>query len=288
MKPQLLKISNPANASFNLLKMDGFNFPTPWHYHPELEIVLVLESTGKKFVGSSITDFEPGDLCMIGSYLPHYYKNDEEYYDPTNDSKRARSIVMHFNYEFLGEQLWESPEAENIKGLLERSKRGIQFSKELGLKFKDKFQALLELSGMPRLLLFLEILELLAKSPDKEYLSTDAIQIRNEVDSDRIKKVLEHVNTNFMNTIRLEDVASLANMSESAFSRYFKKRTRKTFSTFLTDIRLEYACKMLQNDKLSISQIAFESGFCNLSNFNRQFKTTKKITPLAYRMNYIG
>jgi AraC-like DNA-binding protein len=107
------------------------------------------------------------------------------------------------------------------------------------------------------------------------------------VDSYLIKKVLEHVSENFKNQIRLDDVAQLANMSESAFSRYFKKRTRKTFSNFLTDIRIEYACKMLQNDKLSISQIAFDSGFYNLSNFNRQFKAIKKITPLAYRMNYL-
>jgi AraC-like DNA-binding protein len=133
----------------------------------------------------------------------------------------------------------------------------------------------------------MEVLDDIAKSKDLEFLSTDPIQIRNEVDSDRIKKVLEHVSENFKNQIRLDDVAQLANMSESAFSRYFKKRTRKTFSNFLTDIRIEYACKMLQNDKLSISQIAFDSGFYNLSNFNRQFKAIKKITPLAYRMNYL-
>jgi AraC-like DNA-binding protein len=286
MKPQLLKISNPADTSFNLLKIDTNYFPTPWHYHPEIEIVLVLEGTGKKYVGSSITDFEPGDLSIIGSFLPHTYKSDEEYY--LNNSKKSRSIVIHFNSDFLGERIWDLPEGQHIKHFLERSKRGIQFSKNIASKIEEKLKVLFELNGMERIVLFLQILEFLAISTEKEYLSIDAIQIRNEVDSDRIKKVLEHVNKNFMNVIRLDDVAQLANMSESAFSRYFKKRTRKTFSNFLTDIRIEYACKMLQSDKLSIAQIALESGFYNLSNFNRQFKISKKITPLAYRMNYIN
>ncbi|MCA0366032.1 MAG: AraC family transcriptional regulator [Spirosomataceae bacterium] len=286
MKPQLLKISNPADTSFNLLKLSVPNFPTPWHYHPEIELVLIQESTGKKYVGSSITDFAPGDLCMIGSYLPHYYKNDEEYLKPES-TLMARSMVIHFNYDFLGPAFWDSPESTAIKSLLEKSKRGIQFGKETADLIYPKLLAVFELGGMPRLIKFLEILDDLAKSKNHDFLSTDAIQIRNEVDSDRIKKVLEHVSENFRNPIKLDDVAQLANMSESAFSRYFKKRTRKTFSNFLTDIRIEYACKLLQNDKLSISQIAFDSGFYNLSNFNRQFKSTKKITPLAYRMNYL-
>lgn len=286
MKPQLLKISNPADTSFNLLKIDGPNFPTPWHYHPEIEIVYMVESTGKKYVGSSISDFHPGDLCMIGSFLPHYYKSDDAYMKNNPDLK-ARSMVIHFSTDFIGHQFWETPESFNIKNLLERAKRGLQFSAETAEMIKPKFEKMFELSGMARLLTFLEVLDDLAKSKDIEFLSTDPIQIRNEVDSDRIKKVLEHVSENFKNQIRLDDVAQLANMSESAFSRYFKKRTRKTFSNFLTDIRIEYACKLLQNDKLSISQIAFDSGFYNLSNFNRQFKSLKKITPLAYRMNYL-
>ncbi|MFC3811791.1 AraC family transcriptional regulator [Lacihabitans lacunae] len=286
MKPQLLKISNPADTSFNLMRLDAPFFPTPWHYHPEIELVLMLESTGKKYVGSSITDFEPGDLCLIGGLLPHYYKSDEEYHK-NNEELRARSIVCHFNFDFVGTPFWEAPESFAIKALLERSKRGIQFSSETSKKVEDRLRKLSEVEGMSRLLLFLEILDELAKSKDIEYLTTDPIQIRNEVDSDRIKKVLEHVSENFQNQIMLDDVAQLANMSESAFSRYFKKRTRKTFSNFLTEIRIEYACKLLQNDKMSISQIAFDSGFYNLSNFNRQFKSIKKITPLAYRMNYL-
>ncbi len=286
MKPQLLKIYNPSNTSYNLYVQECPYFPTPWHYHPEFEIVMMLESTGKKYIGSSITDFQPGDLCMIGSYLPHYYKNDAEYLGK-NASLRAKSIVIHFNYDFLGEKFWDIPESNNIKNLLERSKRGIQFGASVSDGIRGRMIALAGLEGMPRLIGLIQVLEDLALTRDVDYLTTDAIQLRNEVDSDRIKKVLEFVSENFQNDIKLEDVAQLANMSESAFSRYFKKRTRKTFSAFLTEIRIEHACKLLQNDKMSVSEISFDSGFNNLSNFNRQFKTIKKIPPLTYRMKYL-
>lgn len=286
MKPQLLKISNPSNTSYNLYLQECPYFPTPWHYHPEFEIVMMLESTGKKYIGSSITDFQPGDLCMIGSYLPHYYKNDIRYTEK-DSGLNAKSIVIHFNYDFLGEKFLDIPESVNIRNLLERSKRGIQFGSEISADIKDKMIGLTNQQGMSRLIGLIQILEELGHTRDVNYLTTDAIQLRNEVDSNRIKKVLEFVSENFQNDIMLEDVAQLANMSESAFSRYFKKRTRKTFSTFLTEIRIEHACKLLQNDKMSVSEISFDSGFNNLSNFNRQFKTIKKIPPLTYRMKYL-
>ena len=141
MKPQLLKISNPTDSSFNLFVQDVPYFSTPWHYHPEYEIVLVLESTGKRFVGSCITDFKAGDLCMIGSYLPHYYRNDEAFY-AKDSSLRAKSLVIHFLEEFLGDKFWLLPESQAIKALLERSKRGLSFGEKTVEKVLPKFKNL--------------------------------------------------------------------------------------------------------------------------------------------------
>lgn len=286
MKPQLLKISNPADYSFNLFPQDSPYFGTPWHYHPEFEIVLIVESTGKKFVGSSITDFEPGDLCMIGSFLPHYYKNDELYYQ-NNKELRARSIVIHFLEDFLGEKFLELPESQSIKNLLERSKRGLQFGKETVKKVEEKYRSLLNLEGMDRLLGLISILKILSTSKDVTDLTTNPISLRNEVDSARMNRVFEFVMQHYQEEITLEKVADLAHMSESAFSRYFKKRTRRTFSQFLSEIRIEHACKHLMEDKMSVAEISFDSGFNNLSNFNRQFKAIKKTTPLAYRAKFL-
>ena len=286
MKPQLLKISNPPDSSFSLFVQETPYFSTPWHYHPEYEIVLVLESTGKKFVGSSITDFKPGDLCMIGSYLPHYYRNDEEYYIKDSGIK-AQSLVIHFLEDFMGDKFLQLPESQAIKALLERSKRGLSFGEKTTAKVSDKFKNLPNLTGMERLLEMVSILTILTESEDKEDLTTNPISLRNEVDSARMNKVFEYVMVKYQDEIQLRDVADLANMSESAFSRYFKKRTRRTFTQFLAEIRIEHACKLLMVDKQSVAEISFESGFNNLSNFNRQFKAIKKITPLTYRTKFL-
>jgi AraC-like DNA-binding protein len=141
---------------------------------------------------------------------------------------------------------------------------------------------------MDKLIGLLSVLNRMSKTQDFEFLTSDPIYLNNNLDSDRIKKVFEYVMQNYKEEIKLNDIAELASMSESAFSRYFKKRTRKTFSTFLTEIRIEHACKLLQKDKHSVSEISYESGFNNLSNFNRQFKRVKNTTPLNYRSRFLA
>lgn len=285
MKPQLLKITPPPNSSFNFFAQDAAFFATPWHYHPEYEIVLVLESTGKKFVGSNISNFKPGDLCMIGAYLPHYYRNDEQFY-AKDASIRARSLVIHFLEDFMGENFFDLPECQAIKNLLECSKLGLNFGPQTVEKVAAKIEGLQYLTGINRLLELIAVLAILSESEDMQELTTNSMSLQNEVDSARINGVLSYIVQNYQQEIQLAEVAKLANMSESAFSRYFKKRTRRTFSQFIAEIRIEHACKLLVQDKMSISAIALESGFNNLSNFNRQFKLLKKTTPLAYRSTF--
>ena len=285
MKPQLLKITPPPNSSFNLFVQDVPYFAAPWHYHPEYEIVLVVESTGKRFVGSNISQFKPGDLCMIGAYLPHYYRNEEMYY-AKNSSSRAKSLVIHFLEDFMGGSFFGLPECQNPKSLLDRSKLGLNFGPTTMEEVAPKIVALQHQDGLKRILELISILRILSESEDVQELSASTMSLQNEVDSARINGVLSYIIQNYQEEINLGDMARLANMSESAFSRYFKKRTRRTFSQFITEIRIEHACKLLVQDKMSISAISVESGFNNLSNFNRQFKMVKQTTPLAYRSSF--
>lgn len=285
MKPQFLKIAPPADASINLYEQQVQYFATPWHYHPEFEIVLIKESVGKKYVGSSISEFEPDDLCMIGSLLPHCYKNTQAYYAPDSLMK-ASSYVIHFREDCFGEAFWKLPEVTSVQDLLLRSKKGLQFDKAVALEAKPLIEELFKKEGTARIIAFLDVLNLLSSTEGYSYLNQNSIELRNEADSDRIKKVYEFVMQHFKESISLNDAAQLANMSESAFSRYFKKRTRLTFSNFLTGVRVEYACRKLRETEKSIAEIAFESGFNNLSNFNRQFKLLKKMTPFAYKNTF--
>jgi AraC-like DNA-binding protein len=286
MKPQLLKLPTHSDCSFNLSVQYGTYFPTPWHYHPEYEIVLMLSSTGKKFIGNSITDFKEGDLCLIGSFLPHYYRNDVEYYEP-NSTLIANSLVIHFREDFLGENFWQLPEGQHIKELLNRSKKGLQINGETQIEVAPKIKRLFELEGMDRLLEFISILNIFSKSKHTMELSSSAMVMQNATDSSRMNKVFEHVMQHYQVNIRLDEVAQLASMSESAFSRYFKKRTRRTFSEFLAEIRIEHACKLLIESNYSVAEVSYESGFNNLSNFNRQFKEAKNLTPLAFRNKFL-
>lgn len=284
MKPQFLKIAPPADASFNLYEQIVPFFATPWHYHPEYEIVLILESEGKKYVGSSITDFQPGDLCMIGSLLPHFYKNASRYNG--DEQLRASSLVVHFREDCFGEHFWEIPEMATIKDLMNRSKKGLQFGPTVMEQVRPQLKELFRQESTRMVTGLIDVLYTLSNSDDFTYLNANSMELRNETDSARIKKVYEYVTQHFQETISLNDVAQLANMSESAFSRYFKKRTRHTFSGFLTNIRIEYCCRQLRETEKGIAEIAFESGFNNLSNFNRQFKLLKKMTPFTYKSTY--
>jgi AraC-like DNA-binding protein len=224
---------------------------------------------------------------MIGAYLPHYYRNDEQFY-AKDSNVRARSLVIHFLEDFMGGNFFDLPECQAIKNLLERSKLGLNFGPETVKKVASKIKELEHLTGIKRLLELIAVLGILSESEDIQELTTNSMSLQNEVDSARINGVLSYIVQNYQQEIQLSDVARLANMSESAFSRYFKKRTRRTFSQFITEIRIEHACKLLVQDKMSISAISLESGFNNLSNFNRQFKLLKKTTPLAYRSTFNG
>lgn len=285
MKPQFLKIAPSADASINLYEQDVPYFATPWHYHPEHEIVLIKKSVGKKYVGSNISDFGPDDLCMIGSLLPHFYKNTPAYYEE-GSGLEASSYVIHFREDCFGESFWSLPEMMSVRDLLLRSKKGLQFGDNVAFQAKPLLAELFSESSIPKVVAFLKVIHLLSTTTDYTYLNENSIELRNESDSDRIKRVYEYVIQHFREEICLKDAAQLANMSESAFSRYFKKRTRLTFSNFLTGVRLDYACLRLRETEKSIAEIAFESGFNNLSNFNRQFKLSKKMTPFAYKNTY--
>ncbi|MDP5140106.1 MAG: AraC family transcriptional regulator, partial [Spirosomaceae bacterium] len=217
--------------------------------------------------------------------LHHFYKNTSDYY-AEGSADEASSYVIHFREDCFGEAFWKLPEVTRMQDLLVRSKKGLQFGKAIALKAKPLIAELFRKNGAARIVAFLQVIELLSETEDYVYLNKHSIELRNEADSDRIKKVYEFVMQHFKESICLNDAAQLANMSESAFSRYFKKRTRLTFSNFLTGVRVEYACRKLRETEKSIAEIAFESGFNNLSNFNRQFKLLKKMTPFAYKNTY--
>ena len=270
------------------VKWDDFpHFTFPWHFHPEYELVYIERSFGKRFVGDHVGDFDAGDLVLLGSNLPHFWKNDELFHQG-NPDYWVNAVVIHFPPDFFKHSIETYSEFDPIRKLLLRSKRGIRFSTIVSSKLSTSLKKTLELEGINRILLFISILDELANIPDYQLLTKESYRSEmQDWSSDRLTKALHMINSNYKHSPKLETVANHIGMNPSAFSRYFKEKTGKSFIRFVTEMRVGYACKLLQEGHLSISQTCYESGFNNLSNFNRQFKNITATTPISYRDRFI-
>ncbi|HEX2533330.1 MAG TPA: AraC family transcriptional regulator [Chitinophagaceae bacterium] len=282
MKPVLEHLPKEGHESFVVRRFEYPYYPTPWHYHPEYELVLVTESTGKRFIGDNVSPFVPGDLVFLGPNLPHTYRNDDRYQQPGSRLK-ASSIVVHFLESALGADVLALPESAQIRHLLEQSVRGLEILGPTRRAVSLQMHRLLTETGFGRWLLLLEILHRLSRTGEYRPISHKPVYAQNEKERDRMSTVLDYVLQHFAEDIRLKEVAERVNMAENSFSRYFTQRTRKTFIRFLNEVRLNHACTLLAENGMNVAQVCFECGFNNLSNFNRQFKKTYGVHPLGYR-----
>jgi len=278
-KPLLQKLPLTFGSSFLIDRFESPYFETPWHYHQEVEIVLCDGGFGKKFVGNHVSDYVEGDLAILGSNLPHWYRADDTCYQ----HQKPASIVIHFLDDCFGEFFFELSEMTEIKRFLETAKLGIEFYGETRVKIREKIQNLLKADKVVRMLGLIEILHQMSCSKEYRFLSENAIVGISKKDSERMNEVFDYVLKNFKNDINLSEIASKTRFSEAAFCRYFKLRTQKTFVEFVNEIRIEYACKLLAEHDLNILEICYESGFKNLSNFNPQFRKFTNNNPKTYR-----
>lgn len=285
MKLHLVDRRSRNNRSFTV---SHHNYPSllkVWHYHPEIELVFLLKSTGTRFVGDSIETFEPGQLVLLGENLPHMWLNDPEYYEKESQLK-AEAIAVHFKLDFLGPDFFNSPELLKVADLLERARQGILFH-EPDKKIKTIMRELLSSRGIERLTKLFTLLNLLSNATAYEYLSSEGfINSFNQKDTNNLKKVYEYIFKNFDEPIQLKEVAEIARMNPAAFSRFFKKIHKKTFTRYLNEIRIGYACKLLIEEKHKIIAVCFDCGFTNISNFNRQFKLIRGMTPTQFQKFY--
>ncbi|WP_231425347.1 MULTISPECIES: AraC family transcriptional regulator [Pedobacter] len=285
MKPALEYLPSEPNASFVSRKFEYDYFPTPWHFHPEYEIVLVTESTGKRVIGNQISRFEPGDLALLGPYLPHTYQNDEIYHQ-SNKALRASSIVVHFRDSSFGEGFLSLPETYRIQTLLKNSVRGINVRGIEKQKVSIILHELIHMNGLGKWLKLVEILDLISRIPSQDYICSQALVGQNQKESHRMNHIINFVLENFRNEISVPALAKSTGMSTTSFSRYFSNRTRKPFTAFVNEVRLNHVSKLLMETTMSITEIWLDSGFNSLSNFNRQFKTMYGYNPLTFRKQF--
>jgi len=286
MKPKLHALPIAADSSFLYKKLDCEHFDNPWHFHKEYELVMIERSRGTRFIGNHVSHFEDGDLALIGSNIPHLYRNSEEYY-MKNSKLRANSIFIHFTKNFLGNYFFDIPEMKLVNRLLERSSLALEIHGKTKKYTSEKLMAMDDEKPPQRLLSLLEILITLSQSNELKPLLSVGFSVGNSGDTERINKVFEFILKNYKEQIYVQDIASKLNMSVPAFSRYFKHHTRKTFSDYVTEIRIGHACKLLMENNHTISEISYQSGFDNLSNFYRHFRKTVGIIPKDYRNRFL-
>ncbi|MEX2602389.1 MAG: AraC family transcriptional regulator [Balneolaceae bacterium] len=253
------------------------------HYHPELQLVFILKGDGDLFVSDTILPFKSGDLFLIGSNQSHLFKSDKRYFQE-DEELYCHYVSVFFHEASLGDGFFNIAEMTAIRTMIERSGRGIRFSEQTSRAMGEKIIQLPVLSGFKRFLEILSILNHLANSKDYNYLATVSSPApMSDNENQKVNDVINYIFTHYKEDIKLEEVAKLANYSQAAFCLFFKQRTRKTFVQFLNEVRISQACKLLQNSDLNISQICYESGFNNVSNFNRQFKKITGLSPTGYR-----
>lgn len=280
MKAAFEQLGSPLNGSFLLREFTLPAFDAPYHVHPEIELTLIQSSRGTRFVGTHIAEFGPGDLVLVGSNLPHCWRNDDTNRDP------ARSIVLQFRPDFLGESLWQAPELASVRRLLDRSRAGLRFLGGTAERAADQLQHLAQAEPLERLTGLFTTLHALAISPEVRPLDPAAATL-SSADCERINRVYEYVAEHFQGSIRLDEAARLVCMTPQAFCRYFKKTTRKTFIELVNEYRVRYASQRLLGDRdRSVSEVCFESGFGNVSHFNKQFRLLTGHSPLQYRREF--
>jgi len=287
MKPALEHLPKEKDNSFVVKFFDYNYYPTPWHYHPEYEIVMVTESTGKRFIGDHISDFQPGNLAFLGPNIPHTYRNDEKYY-ADKSPLRAKSIVIHFTESSLGNDFLELPESRPLQRLFEESLHGLDIFGETHESISKKLYAIVKLSGLKRWLCLVDILLELSESKTLTPITKSTHIGYNEKESKRLCCVFDWITSNFEKDIKLAEAAQIAQMNENAFSRFFSLRTRKTFSGFVQELRLQKAAKLLVENDMTITEVCYECGYNNVSNFNRQFLNHYQMNPMKYKKMFLS
>ncbi|NDW12635.1 AraC family transcriptional regulator [Bacteroides sp. 214] len=260
-------------------------FVLPRHKHPEFEIMVFNQGSGKQFVGEGIADYKKGDLALIGSNVPHLHLCNTKLKD-SPETEISGGDTLQFLPEILPLNMESLPDYREIYELLYKSQYGIRFyDKDLYVEIKQMIQEINGLEFTARLIHLLRILEKLSQCKRTKLLSDTAYNSSNIVNevNEPINKVYAYLFNHFKDKITLKEVADYVNQNPSALCRSFKQKTDKSIFQCLAEIRIEHACKLLSYSNLTVSQVAYESGYNNIPYFIKQFYAITHRNPKEYR-----
>lgn len=286
MKPFLLKIPSSSSRSFSARVDRAPDINNIWHYHSELEIIYVKKGDGTQFVGDDIRPFREGNVIMVGSNLPHYWQFSSRYLEDI-DENPIEIYAIHFSNYFWGNDFLKLPENIELQRIIEKSKRGILLNNCEGTRLGSLIEEIVNGNDRRKILNLMDALLVISETEDKEYLASEGFSgYYQEIERDRIQAIYNYTINHYKRRIDLNEIAGVAKMSRPAFCKFFKAKTGKTYSTFINEIRIGNACRMLTENSLSVKEICFESGFNNFASFHECFKSVTGNTPLKYQKVY--
>jgi AraC-like DNA-binding protein len=252
------------------------------HQHPEIQIMLILKGEGTLIACDYVGRFEPGELYIIGSGQAHVFRNDDIYYHPKSNLK-AHSYSLYFDENYFGEHFWQLDEWESVRHFSKLAERGLKVTGTTRETVTNLIQLIHQQKGLDKLLSFFKILNELSNTKELKALSVSSHNSDySNREGKRMNEILQFTFRESHRKIYIHEVADVANLSTEAFCRYFKMRTRKTYTNFLNEVRISNACKLIIQKDLSIQEICWRAGFSNLSNFNRIFRKVTGKTPTSY------
>lgn len=280
MQPNLEVVDVLQHESFKVWA-HGYPYRTVrWHFHPEYEIQLITETSGQYFVGDYVGRFNPGNLVFMAPNLPHNWVSEI----PEGGSVERRNLILQFSSQFLFERVMAFPEFRHLHVLVSESKRGVVFSEETAQAAKTMMEALLGAKGARRIVLFLSLLDLLGQDTMRKKLASRRFSSEpSSYMSSSINQVLTYIDQNLSGDLCETDVADFARQSVTNFSRYFKKHTGMSFIQHVNSLRIHRSCELLVDTALSVTEICFQVGYNNVSNFNRHFLQQKGVPPSRFR-----
>jgi len=284
MKPNFEKVAT-APSAFVAYQRNDSAFPFYWHYHPEYELTLILDSHGQRLVGDGIADYGPGDLVLLGPNIPHSWRSGPV---ESNADEVHSAVVVQFREDFLGQHFFELKEMECVRRLLRKSSNGLAFGHtETGSKVAKYLATLPSVSPPRRLVLLLTALVDLTSEPKAQVLSSSRVKpICRPGDQQRIDAICEYLNKHFADEIAFTDLSNRFHMNQASLCRFFKRATGRTMTAYLNELRVGAAAQMLIDTDEKALEIAFCVGFGNYSNFNRQFKRIKGYGPVTLRRQF--
>jgi AraC-like DNA-binding protein len=279
VKAKLESITSDSDSSFRILLTPNLNELFYWHFHPEYEIVYVEAAGGFRHIGDHISKYEGSDIAFIGPNIPHL---NFDYGVKTT----VNTVVVQMKENFLGQDFFSLPEIAAIKNLFEKAKTGLAFYGETKKAAGEKLKQLTSLPHFEQLITLLQVFNLLAGSNEVEILKARPVANASVVkEQQRLQKVYHFIEANYQNEIDVNAVAELCNLTTAAFCRYFKKSTHYTFTHFLNQFRINQSKKLLLQDK-NVTEACYESGFSNISYFNKTFKKVTGENPSAFKKKH--